>query len=186
MNSISFSSCADILRHLDGRGFFHMDLSLHRMVDALRALGLSRPPFLVAQVLGTNGKGSTSTFLASLARAHGHKVGLYTSPHFVLPDERIRINGRPLPGLTSQMRRAAVSIPSNIAEGYGRIYDKERINFLSIALGSASELETQLIISNDLGFMNEADSAGLSSLNNEVILMLSSLIKGLRCGKSPC
>ncbi len=89
-------------------------------------------------------------------------------------------------GLTSQMRMAAVSIPSNIAEGYGRIYDKERINFLSIALGSASELETQLIISNDLGFMNEADSAGLSSLNNEVILMLSSLIKGLRCGKSPC
>ena len=89
-------------------------------------------------------------------------------------------------GLTSQMRRAAVSIPSNIAEGYGRIYDKERINFLSIALGSASELETQLIISNDLGFMNEADSAGLSSLNNKVILMLSSLIKGLRCGKSPC
>ena len=89
-------------------------------------------------------------------------------------------------GLTSQMRRAAVSISSNIAEGYGRIYDKERINFLSIALGSASELETQLIISNDLGFMNEADSAGLSSLNNEVILMLSSLIKGLRCGKSPC
>ena len=89
-------------------------------------------------------------------------------------------------GLTSQMRRAAVSIPSNIAEGYGRIYDKERINFLSIALWSASELETQLIISNDLGFMNEADSAGLSSLNNEVILMLSSLIKGLRCGKFPC
>ena len=100
MNSVSFSSCADILRHLDGRGFFHMDLSLHRMVDALRALGLSRPPFLVAQVLGTNGKGSTSTFLASLAQAHGHKVGLYTSPHFVLPDERIRINGRPLPCAT--------------------------------------------------------------------------------------
>lgn len=100
MNSVSFSSCADILRHLDGRGFFHMDLSLHRMVDALRALGLSRPPFLVAQVLGTNGKGSTSTILASLARAHGHKVGLYTSPHFVLPDERIRINGRPLPCAT--------------------------------------------------------------------------------------
>lgn len=89
-------------------------------------------------------------------------------------------------GLTSQMRRAAVSIPSNIAEGYGRIYDKERINFLSIALGSVSELETQLIISNDLGFMDEADGAWLASLNNEVILMLSSLIKGLRCGKSPC
>ncbi len=88
--------------------------------------------------------------------------------------------------LTSQMRRAAVSIPSNIAEGYGRIYDKERINFLSIALGSASELETQLMISEDLGFTADGDNAELSSLNNEVIRMLTSLIRGIRGGKSPC
>ena len=89
-------------------------------------------------------------------------------------------------GLTSQMRRAAVSIPSNIAEGYGRIYDNERINFLSIALGSASELETQLMISEDLGFTANGDNAELSSLNNEVIRMLTSLIKGIRGDKSPC
>ncbi len=89
-------------------------------------------------------------------------------------------------GLTSQMRRAAVSIPSNIAEGYGRIYDKERINFLSIALGSASELETKLMISEDLGFTANGDNAELSSLNNEVIRMLTSLIKGIRGDKSPC
>ena len=89
-------------------------------------------------------------------------------------------------GLTSQMRRAAVSIPSNIAEGYGRIYDKERINFLSIALGSASELETQLMISEDLGFTSNGDNAELSSLNNEVIRMLTSLIKGIRGDKSTC
>ena len=89
-------------------------------------------------------------------------------------------------GLTSQMRRAAVSIPSNIAEGYGRIYDKERINFLSIALGSASELETQLMISEDLWFIANGDNAELSSLNNEVIRMLTSLIKGIRGDKSPC
>ena len=88
--------------------------------------------------------------------------------------------------LTSHMRRAAVSIPSNIAEGYGRIYDKERINFLSIALGSASELETQLMISEDLGFTANGDNAELSSLNNEVIRMLTSLIKGIRGDKSPC
>ena len=78
------------------------------------------------------------------------------------------------------------SIPSNIAEGYGRIYDKERINFLSIALGSASELETQLMISEDLGFTANGDNAELSSLNNEVIRMLTSLIKGIRGDKSPC
>ena len=89
-------------------------------------------------------------------------------------------------GLTSQMRHAAVSIPSNIAEGYGRIYDKERINFLSIALGSASELETQLMISEDLGFTADGDNAELSSLNNEVIRMLTSLIRGIHGGKSPC
>lgn len=74
-----------------------MDLSLSRMETALGRLGLTRPPFLVAQVLGTNGKGSTSAFLSSLACAHGHRVGLYTSPHFLLPDERIRIDGQPLP-----------------------------------------------------------------------------------------
>lgn len=50
-------------------------------------------------------------------------------------------------GIVSQMRRAAVSIPSNISEGYGRLYEKETVKFLSNALGSATELETQMIIS---------------------------------------
>jgi four helix bundle protein len=55
-------------------------------------------------------------------------------------------------GLVSQMRRAAVAIPSNIAEGYARNYTKEKIRYLYIALGSASELETQLIISGRLNY----------------------------------
>jgi len=57
-------------------------------------------------------------------------------------------------GLISQMRRAAVSIPSNIAEGAGRKSDKENIQFLHIALGSISELDTQLIVTEKLGFCN--------------------------------
>ena len=60
-------------------------------------------------------------------------------------------------GITSQMRRAAVSIPSNIAEGYGRVYGKETLRFLSNALGSASELETQLEICFRLGLASDAD-----------------------------
>ncbi len=75
-----------------------MDMRLDRMRRALTALNLTRPPFTVVQILGTNGKGSTAAFLAALCTAHGCKTGLYTSPHFVSPEERIRVNGRtPMP-----------------------------------------------------------------------------------------
>lgn len=79
--------------HLDRLGFFHMDLSLDRMRLVLRALDLERPPYRVVQVVGTNGKGSTATFLESVLRARGLRTGLYTSPHFVTPTERVRVNG---------------------------------------------------------------------------------------------
>ena len=75
------------------------------------------------------------------------------------------------------MRRSAVSIPSNIAEGYGRVYDKETVKFLSVALGSASELETQLIISKDLDYIAIQEAQQLTKLTEEVIRMLAALIK---------
>lgn len=107
-----FRDFQDIRRHLDALGMFHMDLGLDRMRRALTALDLEHPPFVVAQVLGTNGKGSTAAFLAELCTAHGCRVGLYTSPHFVSPEERIRINGRPLaeekwPGPANSVMTAA-------------------------------------------------------------------------------
>jgi four helix bundle protein len=76
-------------------------------------------------------------------------------------------------GLVSQMRRAAVSIPSNISEGAARGGDREFIQFLIIARGSLSELETQLLISNDLGYMRDAPDI------QERIDRLFSLIGGL-------
>ena len=87
-------SVHDMERLLEERGLFHVDLSLTRMEKALKKLGLTRPPFYVVQVLGTNGKGSTSTFLASLCSAHGLVTGLYTSPHFLSFRERIQIHGQ--------------------------------------------------------------------------------------------
>jgi four helix bundle protein len=60
-------------------------------------------------------------------------------------------------GLTSQMRRSAVSIPSNIAEGCGRQHGTDTLQFLHIARGSLYELETQLLISNDQGYINQED-----------------------------
>jgi four helix bundle protein len=83
-------------------------------------------------------------------------------------------------GLVSQMRRAAVSIPSNIAEGCGRNSDKELIHFLYIALGSASELETQIIISKELNFLQTEKSEQMQGLIFEIIKMTSSLIKSIR------
>jgi len=60
-------------------------------------------------------------------------------------------------GLVSQMRRSAVSIPSNIAEGAGRNSNKEFIHFLAIAKGSSNELETQLTVSQKLGFVSDTE-----------------------------
>lgn len=76
-------------------------------------------------------------------------------------------------GLTSQMRRAAVSIPSNIAEGAARTGDKEFAQFLNIARGSLSELETQLLILSDLGYIKNNDPVF------EVVDLVSRLITGL-------
>jgi len=82
-------------------------------------------------------------------------------------------------GLSSQMRRAVVAIPTNIAEGYQRRYIKEYIQFLYIAKGSASELETQLIIAERLDFAS-LSSIEIKELLLEILRMLSTLIKKLR------
>lgn len=66
-------------------------------------------------------------------------------------------------GLTSQIRRASVSIPVNIAEGAARRFDKELMQFLYISLGSASEIDTLLLLSKDLGFMDSVICDGLIS-----------------------
>ncbi|WP_456379343.1 four helix bundle protein [Lutibacter sp.] len=79
-------------------------------------------------------------------------------------------------GLTSQMRRAAVSVPSNIAEGAARNSTKEYIRFLYIALGSLSELETQFLIANRLGYLSEL----FEDNTTEIRKMLLSLIKTLK------
>ncbi|MDR0466521.1 MAG: bifunctional folylpolyglutamate synthase/dihydrofolate synthase [Deltaproteobacteria bacterium] len=93
---MSMTSYREVLARLDALGMFHMDLQLERMDRGLRALDLLSPPYAVVQIAGTNGKGSTSSFLASLGRAHGVRTGLFTSPHMASPRERIRINGETL------------------------------------------------------------------------------------------
>ena len=83
-------------------------------------------------------------------------------------------------GLTSQLRRAAVSIPSNIAEGATRNHTKEFIQYLYISLASASEVDTQLIISYNLNYINEQELNTLSNELNEISKMLQGLIKSVK------
>jgi four helix bundle protein len=81
--------------------------------------------------------------------------------------------------LTTQVRRAAVSIPSNIAEGYGRKTKPDYMRSLYIAYGSTCELETQIMLAGDLGYMSSENRKKLEDDIHEVERMLKALIKSL-------
>ena len=82
-------------------------------------------------------------------------------------------------GLTAQMRRSAVSVASNIAEGYGRDSDGSFVHFLRISQGSLKELETQIIVSGRIGVMNSSSADSLLSATDEIGRMLRGLINSL-------
>lgn len=82
-------------------------------------------------------------------------------------------------GLISQIRRASVSVPSNIAEGYGRKTTREYIQALYVAYGSNCELETQILLSGDLGYIKPEDSEKLQGVLGDVERMLMGLIRSL-------
>ncbi len=82
-------------------------------------------------------------------------------------------------GLTNQIRRAAVSVPANIAEGYARKHKAEYIQFLRIAFGSGAELETHLLIAKNLNFIKDPTGLKVNELLDEVMRMLNKLISTL-------
>ena len=80
-------------------------------------------------------------------------------------------------GLTSQLRRSAISIPSNIAEGSSRKTEKERKRFYEISRSSLVELDTQIGISISLGYLNKNQITKVEKLANEIFAMLSAMVK---------
>jgi len=88
-------------------------------------------------------------------------------------------------GLRSQLSRAAISVPSNIAEGWSRESRREKAQFLAIAQGSLSELHTQLLLGERLGWFKSGSLATTYGLIDEVSRMLTTLRRKLRADRSP-
>ena len=88
-------------------------------------------------------------------------------------------------GLTSQLRKAAISIPANIAEGYGRNSRKEYLQFLSIANGSITELETHLLITERLNYLTKNTIVEIQTQLTSVSKLLSALRKSLQPNPKP-
>ncbi|MCB1227635.1 MAG: four helix bundle protein [Verrucomicrobiales bacterium] len=105
-------------------------------------------------------------------KAHEFVLALYSVTQQFPKDE--------LYGLTSQIRRASVSIPSNIAEGCGRQGDPELARFCQIAMGSASEVEYQLMLAHDLHYINALDHERLSQQLTELKRMLNAFLQKLK------
>jgi four helix bundle protein len=97
-------------------------------------------------------------------KAHSLALAVYRGTKNFPQDERF--------GLTAQMRRAAVSIPSNIAEGCGRATDRDLARFCTIAAGSATELKYQLLLAKDLGFLKDDEHNALVDMASEVTKMI--------------
>jgi four helix bundle protein len=83
-------------------------------------------------------------------------------------------------GMRSQMTRAAISVPSNVAEGWARESRKEKAHFLAIALGSLAELNTQIEICDQLGWLDHTEARPMLALADEVGRMLTVMRRGLR------
>ena len=109
--------------------------------------------------------------LALWKRAHAMVLTVYGSTQPFPASERY--------GLTAQIRRAAISIVANTAEGTGRQTDREQVRFLRIARGSVCELESELLLSRDLGYLKPAAWLIVDSDCQEVARMLTGLIRAL-------
>jgi len=83
-------------------------------------------------------------------------------------------------GISSQMRRAAVSIPSNLAEGFARSSVKEKINFYFISQGSATELQTQFLIAKEIGYIDSNIFASIFALSKNTSRLIAGLIRSSR------
>ncbi len=120
-------------------------------------------------IRGSNDSIRSYRDLSAWQRSRELALAVYRETQSFPPDERF--------GLTSQIRRCAVSVPSNIAEGYGRGRAADYARFLRVARGSLFELETQIQLAHDLGYLASDAHDGVQTAINECARPLSGLIR---------
>ena len=125
---------ATFTRHLFGQNRFAIKLGLERMQCALAELGLEPPGHRVVCVAGTNGKGTTASCLAEMLRAHGVRVGLYTSPHLIGLEERFRIDGVPA------SRALVLEIGQELLTRFGGPEADPRLTFFELTTAMAARI----------------------------------------------
>ncbi|MCI0395592.1 MAG: four helix bundle protein [Chloroflexi bacterium] len=109
-------------------------------------------------------------------KSHAIVLAIYQATQAFPPSEMY--------GLTNQLRRSSTSIPTNIAEGCGRGSDAGFVRFLHFAVGSANEVEYQLLLAHDIGYLNQAVYQQLNQQTAEIKRMLIGLLKTLKINSS--
>lgn len=119
-------------------------------------------------------KAKIQKFTDLMAWQEGHKLvlAIYGATR-LFPSEELY-------GLTSQLRRAVVSVTSNIAEGFSRISHKDKLNFYGIAHGSLTEVQNQLLIAKDIGYLPHITYTEISSIAETTHKLMTGLIKSMR------
>ncbi|MDN3511255.1 MAG: four helix bundle protein [Candidatus Jettenia sp. CY-1] len=138
-------------------------------------LSVDRSPWIIAKIFNAKEGIVRIEEMDVFRLSHNLTLKIYNQTKGYPPDERF--------GLVSQMRRAASSIPMNLMEGSHRNNRKEYRQFVGIAKGSASELKYQLLLSNDLGYLNKGIFQEFLQITQRVLQMLEKLNSSLRLEK---
>ncbi len=146
---------ADTLRYLDSLGFLGWQLGLERIEKLCAFWGNPHASYPVVHIAGTNGKGSTAAMMSAIGQAAGLRVGLYTSPHFAHPRERIQINGVPISGQEFEQaiqscRHVVDSLQATYFEVLTAIafhwFDEQRVDLAIIETGLGGRLDATNVV----------------------------------------
>jgi len=173
---------------------FGIKLGLHNIKRLLKLLQNPEREFISIHIAGTNGKGSTSSFIASILSANGYKVGLYTSPHLVDFTERIKINGIPIPRekvveyvkiLRDEINTLKATFFETTTAIAFRYFADEKVDFAVVEVGLGGRLDSTNVIQPAVSVITNISYDHMDVLG-ETIEQIASEKAGIIKTKTPC